>query len=185
MSNSGHKKYTWLLSHSLFRWRFLRSITIRNTYESLIHDNTRLPDLLKKYHYLVSAVTGSASAIVRSISLSEYKVAWEDLIKRFDNPWLIMNSHLSKLFSFAPLHSSSLNDLKHYLDIFYDNIAALKSFNAPDKKGFLLFYITSCVLVSTTKCLFESQLNNATLPVIDELLMFVQTQCQVLQNSLV
>lgn len=162
----------------------LRWIAFRDTYKSLIHDNTRLSDI-EKYHYLVSAVSGSAGAVVRSISLSDsnYDVAWKALLKRFDNPRLIMNSHLDTLFSFSPLRTSSLDDLKHFLDTFHENIAALRSFDAPDKEGFLLFYIASRVLDSTTRCLFESQRNSSTLPVIDELLKFVQTRCQVLQNS--
>ncbi|CAI6350104.1 unnamed protein product [Macrosiphum euphorbiae] len=68
---------------------------------------------------------------------------------------------------------------------FDENIAALRSFDVPDKEGFLLFYLASRVLDSSTKCLFESQRDNRTIPVIDELLTFVQTRCQVLQNSAV
>lgn len=164
----------------------LRWIAFRDTYKSLIHDNVRLSDI-EKYHYLISAVSGSAGAVVRTISLSNsnYEFAWKALNDRFDNPRLIMNSHLDKLFSFGTLRSPSLNDLKNFLDTFHENIAAFRSFDAPDKEGFLLFYIASRVLDSSTKCLFESQRNSDTLPVIDELLKFVQTRCQVLQNSLV
>lgn len=101
----------------------------------------------------------------------------------FDSPRLIINSHLDILFTFPPLCSSSLNDLKRFFDIFHENIAALRSFDALDKKGFFLYYIASHVFDSATKCLFNHQRNNATLSVIDILLKFVQTQCQVLQNS--
>ncbi|KAF0750673.1 Integrase catalytic domain-containing protein [Aphis craccivora] len=90
-----------------------------------------------------------------------------------------------KLFSFSTLRSSSLDDLKHFLDTFQENIAALANFDIPDKEGFLLFYLASRVLDSNTKCLFESQRDNRTIPVIDELLTFVQTRFQVLQNSAV
>lgn len=100
-------------------------------------------------------------------------VAWNALIERFDNPRLIMNSHLDRLFNFSPLRSSSLEDLKQFLDTFQENIAALRSFDIPDKEGFLLFYIASRVLDSTTKCLFESQHSNIRLPVIDDLLKYV------------
>jgi len=96
-----------------------------------------------------------------------------------------MNSHLDKLFSFSTLRSSSLDDLKHFLDTFQENIAALANFDIPDKEGFLLFYLASRVLDSNTKCLFESQRDNRTIPVIDEFLTFVQTRFQVLQNSAV
>ncbi|CAI6364177.1 unnamed protein product [Macrosiphum euphorbiae] len=165
---------------------FLQWIAFRDTFKSLVHDNSQIKDI-EKYHHLLSAVSGSAGAVVRSLPLSasNYVVAWKALLDRFDNPRLIMNSHLDKLFSFSTLRSSSLDDLKHFLDIFQENIAALRSFDVPDKEGFLLFYLASRVLDSSTKCLFESQRDNRTIPVIDELLTFVQTRCQVLQNSAV
>jgi len=163
---------------------FLQWIAFRDTLKSLVHDNSQIKDI-EKYHHLLSVVSGSAGAVVRSLPLSEsnYAVAWKALLDRFDNPRLIMNSHLDKLFSFSTLRSSSLDDLKHFLDIFQENIAALRSFDVPDKEGFLLFYLASRVLDSSTKCLFESQRDNRTILVIDELWTFVQTRCQVLQNS--
>lgn len=159
-------------------------VAFRDTYKSLVHDNASLSKI-EKFHYLLSAVSGSANAVVRSISLSEnnYDVAWTALNDRFDNPRLIMNSHLDKLFSFSPLASSSLDNLKNFLDTFQENIAALNGFEIPDKEGFLFFYIASRVLDTNTKCLFESQHHKSALPVIGDLLTFVQTRCQVLENS--
>jgi len=103
----------------------LRWITFRDTYISLVHDNVTLTNI-EKFHYLVSSVRGSASAVVRSIALSDsnYILAWNALNERFDNPRLIMNSHMDRLFNFSPLRSSSLEYLKHFLDTFQENIAA-------------------------------------------------------------
>jgi len=98
------------------------------------------------------------------------------LNERFDNPRLIMNSHMDGLFNFSPLRLSSLENLKHFLGTFLKNIAAFRSFDIPDKEGFLLFYIASRVLDSTAKCLFESQHTNTILPNIDNLLKYVQTR---------
>lgn len=58
---------------------------------------------------------------------------------RFDNKRLILHAHLEKLFGFPPLKSSSLSDLKIFLDTFQENIGAIKTFEIPDKEG--RFYI--------------------------------------------
>lgn len=65
----------------------LQWITFRDTYKSLVHDNSKLSDV-EKYHYLLSAVSGSDGAVVLSISLSgsNYSVAWKALLERFNNP---------------------------------------------------------------------------------------------------
>ncbi|VVC42609.1 Protein of unknown function DUF1759 [Cinara cedri] len=97
-----------------------------------------------------------ADAIVRSILLSNanYEVTWMALFEKFDNPHLIVNSHLNKLFSFSPSRSLTLDDLKNFLDTSPENIAAFGSSDGLDKEGFLLFYIASRVLVSSIKFLF-------------------------------
>jgi len=147
----------------------------RDTYKSLVHNNQNIRNI-EKFHHLLSAVSGSAGAIVWFILLSpsNYSIAWNAFLERFDKSRLIMNSYLDKLVSFSTLRSSSSDNLKHFLDTFHENIAALRIFDAPDKVGFLLFYLTSRILDSSTIFLFESQRDNCTLPVIDELLKFVQ-----------
>lgn len=162
----------------------LRWITFRDTFRSLVHDNDHIPKIAK-FHHLLAAVTGSAGAVVRSIPLSEanYEVAWKALWERFNNPRLIISAHMDKIFNYPSVKSDSLFDLKAFLDTFKENIGALQSFDIPDKEGFFLFYVASRVLDSTTRCHFESQYNSDALPVINDLLNFVQTRCQVLQNS--
>jgi hypothetical protein len=159
-------------------------ITFRDIFKSLVHDNVNITNI-ERYHYLLSSVSGSAGAVIRSIPLSDsnYAVAWKSLNDRFDNQRLIMNAHLDRLFEFPLLKSSSLHELKKFLDTFQENIAALENFKIPNKEGYLFFYIAARVLDSNTKCLFESQHNNDTLPVINDLLKYVQNRCQILQNS--
>lgn len=162
----------------------LRWCVFRDTFKSLVHDNTNLSNI-ERFHYLLSVVSGSASSVVRSVPLSEtnYMVAWNALNERFDNTRLIMNAHLDKLFNFPPLKSSSLNELKLFLDTFQENINALAKFHVPDKVGYLLFYVASRVLDSDTKCLFETEHKSNVIPIVDDLMRFIKTRCHALQNS--
>lgn len=114
---------------------------------------------------------------------SNYGITWNALEERFDNQRLIINAHMDKLFSLPPLKLCSLNELKLFLDTFKENIEALKCFDVPNKEGFITFYIAFRLLDSTTKCQFESQHKSRSIPVIDDLLNFVQTRCNVLENS--
>lgn len=168
-----------------FNGDILQWVAFRDTFKSLVHNNNNLTNI-ERYHYLLSVLTGSAIAVVRSIPLSDtnYDVAWNALTERFDSPRLIMNAHMDKLFNFPTLKTSSLTELKLFLDTFHENIAALENFNIPNKEGYLFFYIATRVLDSDTRCLFESQYDNNKLPVIDDLLKYVQSRCLALQNSL-
>lgn len=88
----------------------LRWCAFRDTFLSIVHNNTNLSNT-ERFHYLLSAIPGNASAVVRSVPLSEanYEVAWNALTERYDNQRLLINAHLESLFNFSPLTSSSLD----------------------------------------------------------------------------
>lgn len=69
------------------------------TFKSMIHSNENIPNIQKLQH-LVTLLSGNASKIIESIELSDsnYKVAWELLQRRFDDPRAIKRS-ISSVFS--------------------------------------------------------------------------------------
>lgn len=81
-----------------FNGNILRWITFRDICKSLVHENKNLSSI-EKYHYLVVAVSESPSVVIFSISLLDfnYIVVWNALYEHFDNPRLIMNSHMDNL----------------------------------------------------------------------------------------
>lgn len=78
---------------------------------------------------------------------------------------------------------SSLDGLKHFLDIFQENISAINAFDVSDRSEFQLFFVTSRVLNSSTKCLFLSEFKSEELPIVDDILKFVQSRCKNVHNS--
>lgn len=163
----------------VINWR-----SFRDTFASLVHENPNLSNV-ERFHYLISSVSGAAIAVVRSVPLSgpNYEVAWNALHDRFDNTRLIIHAHLDKLFGFSPIHTESLSDLKNFLNTFQENTAAIEALGISDLSGFLLFYVASRVLDTTTKRLFEADQDTQDLPTLSDLLKFVQSRCRVLQNS--
>jgi len=163
----------------LLQWR-----SYRDTFSSLVHKNPKLSQI-DKFHYLISSVTGSAASCVRGLPITEgnYSIVWNNLHTRYDNKRVLATAHLDSIFRFTPLQKESLSGLENFLSTFQANIASIKALSVDDFEGFLLFYVASRVLDSTTKRLFESAHHDVETPTIDMLLSFVQIRCSILHNS--
>jgi len=131
----------------LLQWR-----SYRDTFSLLVHKNPKLSQI-DKFHYLISSVTGSAASCVRGLPITEgnYIIVWNNLHTRYDNKRVLATAHLDSIFRFAPLQKESLSGLENFLSTFQANIASIKALNVDDLEGFLLFYVASRVLDSTTK----------------------------------
>lgn len=156
----------------------------RDTFNSLVHENSRLTNI-EKFHYLISTVSGMASSIVCALPLTDtnYTLAWEALHDAFDNKRLLITNHLDIIFRFTPMSTETLTGLKLFLTTFQENIAAITALEVKDFASFLLFYIASRVLPISTKRLFEIEQHANDEPDIMSLLKFIQTRCQILQNT--
>ncbi|XP_025410719.1 uncharacterized protein LOC112683778 [Sipha flava] len=163
---------------SLLKWRTFRDVCI-----SLVHDNTGIGNA-ERFHYLFSCLSGSALDLIKTIPLSadNYAVAWDALSDRFDNKRLLASAHLDKLFAFKPIARESLPALIAFVNTFKEKVSIIKSLGVDDLSNFLLFYMGSRVLDSTTLSLFESNISHSNIPNFDELLSFVQHRCKILEN---
>lgn len=163
---------------SLLHWRSFRDI-----YMSLVHENTSIGDA-ERFHYLISCLSGSALALIKSVPLSadNYKVAWESLSSRFDNKRMLASAHLDKLFEFRPMVQESVSSLMAFINTFQENVSIIKSLGVDDLASFVLFHMSSRVLHPNTLQLFESSISRATIPRFEDLLQFVQHRCQILES---
>lgn len=116
--------------------------TFFDTFTSLIHNNKQIASI-EKFYYLLSAVSGSALTIVKSMPVTSdnYEIVWNALVKRYDNKRALATTYLDKLFSFKPLQSESISGLNVFLQTFQENIKALQLLDIKDLSGFLLFYV--------------------------------------------
>ncbi|CAI6364994.1 unnamed protein product [Macrosiphum euphorbiae] len=163
---------------NLLSWR-----SFRDVYISLVHDNQHIDDA-QRFHHLLSCLSGSALAIIKSIPLSaaNYSIAWDALSERYDNKRLLASAHMDKLFAFKPIVHESLPALVEFVNTFKENVSIIKSLGVDDLSSFLLFHMCSRVLDSTTLQLFESSTSQSTIPTFDELVNFVQHRCKILEN---
>ncbi|XP_022160658.1 uncharacterized protein LOC111026817 [Myzus persicae] len=130
-------------------------------------------------------VSGSARTIVKSIPLSEanYDIAWGAMIERYDNQRLLATAHLDKLFAFRPITTESLPSLLTFVNVFQENIAAIKALGVTDLAGFILFFIGSRVLDPATRRLFVNSVTHDSIPTFDLLIKFVQQRCKILEYT--
>jgi len=158
--------------------------SFRDTFLSLVHNNTKIRNL-KRFHYLLMCATGSARTVVNSVPLSaaNYDIAWAAMIEWCDNQRLLATAHLDKLFAFRPITAESLSSLLTFVNVFQENIAAIEALGVTDLAGFILFFIGSRVLDSATRHLFENSVTQNIIPTFYMLVKFVQQRCKILENT--
>ncbi|CAH2097522.1 unnamed protein product [Euphydryas editha] len=135
-----------------FRW-----LEFRDTFENLIHNNTRILPI-HKFHYLISYLEGDASRIISNLEVSSanYAEAWKLLCSRFNNKRILINHHLNSLFNIKPLSRESERSLRFLVDHVTKNLRALHSLDQPtDKWDVLVIFMLSSKLDSATLAKWE------------------------------
>ena len=158
--------------------------SFHDTFKSLIHDDPNM-DLIRKFHYLKSCLTGEASNIIDSIPLTadNYENAWKMLIDRYNNKKLIINFHLKGLFNQSNLKSENSLELCKLIDNCNKHIRALRSLNIPiEHWDTILIYMISNKFDSETKKYWDLSLKNEVQPTYNELEQFVEKRCFALSN---
>nr|XP_049704680.1 uncharacterized protein LOC126056266 [Helicoverpa armigera] len=141
-----------------FDGSFEQWLEFRDTYISLIH-NSKTIDNIQKFHYLRSALTGSARQIIKSLQFTaeNYSIAWSLLENRFNNNRLLVQNHVKALFSMQGLHKESAFHIRKLIDNVLKNIRALKGLDEPtDQWDTLLIFLIVSKMDSTTEKEWEN-----------------------------
>ena len=91
--------------------------SFRDLFRSLIHLDNGLSGV-QKLHYLKASVQGEAKAALDGIATTEanYTIAWELLLERYDNDYLLAQKHKTTLATIRPLKKESSTGLQGLLD---------------------------------------------------------------------
>ncbi|XP_053617910.1 uncharacterized protein LOC128679591 [Plodia interpunctella] len=146
---------------SKFNGTYFHWLEFHDTFESLIHKNSRIPDI-HKFHYLVSYLEGEAARIISNLEISSanYLEAWKLLCDRYNNKRLLTNHHLNSLLNVQPLARESEKSLRFLVDHMTKNLRALSSLGQPtDKWDMLLIFMFSSKLDSQTLTKWEEYRN--------------------------
>ncbi|XP_059046626.1 uncharacterized protein LOC131842124 [Achroia grisella] len=172
-------------------------IEYRDSFLSLVHNSDELSDI-QKFHYLKSSLKGSAElfdccSMFDSVefSASNYAVAWELLLNRYNNSSLLVHNHVKALFTISKLTKESPHSLRTLSDNILRNLRALKILGEPTEywDTLIIFIITSKLDETTEreweqyKCTTRKHISDNKSPLkVDDLLMFIRDRADMLET---
>ncbi|XP_062538812.1 uncharacterized protein LOC134207110 [Armigeres subalbatus] len=82
---------------------------------------------IQKFHYLRASLRGEALKLIDSYPMSEanYVVAWNGLVARFSNGYLLKKRHLNAMFEFPKIRKESASCIHDVIDCFERNTKIL------------------------------------------------------------
>ncbi|XP_055645590.1 uncharacterized protein LOC129782412 [Toxorhynchites rutilus septentrionalis] len=167
----------------VFSGKIREWVTFRDTFRSLIHNNTQLTPM-DRFTYLRSSLSGDALQKISSIeqTAANYEVAWEALEKIYENKKLIVKAHLDSLFSLDVLKRESYEGLNHLISEFERNIQMLEKIGQKTAEwSTILAYMVGSRLDTVTLRHWETHHNSKDAPSYNNLLEFLRNHCAVLQ----
>ncbi|XP_062712488.1 uncharacterized protein LOC134289857 [Aedes albopictus] len=92
-------------------------LAFHDTFVALIHSNPDVHDI-QKFHYLRAALKGEAAQLIESIGISSanYPIAWQTLVSRYANEYLLKKRHLQALLDCPRMKKESAAALHSVVD---------------------------------------------------------------------
>lgn len=107
-------------------------ISFRDTFKAVVIDQ-RVSGAVKLHYLRESLKTGDAWKLISEIALSDdaFDVAWQTVVKRYDNKNVIVDSHVTELFKLRFISSDSAKDLWKLVENCAKHLKALESLGEP------------------------------------------------------
>lgn len=164
---------------SFFRW-----LEFRDTFNNLVHNNSRI-SLIQKFHYLVSYLEGDAARVISNIEVSaaNYNSAYQLLYDRYNNKRLLINYHIKSLFNIEKINRESDTSLRSLVDHVSKNLRALANLGQPtDHWDTLIIHLVSSKLDTQTLVKWEEQRNSlGEIPTLNEFNKFLIDRAYILE----
>ncbi|XP_051166519.1 uncharacterized protein LOC127284864 [Leptopilina boulardi] len=154
-----------------------------DTFLAVVDRNVAL-DAITKFHYLQSALTGSAKEYIDSFEVTEqnYPIVLELLKKRYHNSRLIINYHVKQLFELPMVTRESATSLRVLADGLQKHTRILEQLKEPvDTWDTLLLYLASTRLDNTTKREWELKTLSERVSKLKDFIAFLELKCQMLE----
>ncbi|XP_065087291.1 uncharacterized protein LOC135709030 [Ochlerotatus camptorhynchus] len=155
-----------------------------DTFLALIHSNPEVADI-QKFHYLRAAVKGEAAQVIESIAISaaNYQLAWEALVSRYSNEYLLKKRHLQALFETPRMKQESAATLHGLVDEFERHTKILRQLGEPtDTWSTMLEHLLCTRLHDETLKLWEDHASTIDKPTYTNLVDFLQRRIRVLES---
>ena len=159
-------------------------VTFTDTFLSLVGDSITIRNI-QKFHYLLSAINGDAKRVIQYIPVSEqgFRFAWEILVERYENEWLIINTHIDNIMKLPSLTSDNASQLRQIVDTTKCDLEALKAMKQnTDSWDMIIIYVVIQKLDNKTKKEWELHISNKELPTLQQLYIFLENRCNALES---
>lgn len=126
-------------------------LEFRDTFTSLIHDNSDINDI-NKFHYLRASLQGNAALIIKNIDFKgeHYKHAWDLLCERYNNNRILVNNHIQALFDIEIISKETSVGIRNLVDVINKNVRALTTLKQPTQYWDTLLIFIACKKLDLT-----------------------------------
>ncbi|XP_062542065.1 uncharacterized protein LOC134210058 [Armigeres subalbatus] len=139
-----------------------------------------------KLQYLDKALIGEASGILdaRIINNNNYEQAWQLLKDRFENPRVIIDTHITGLLTMSPIVKQSYKELRSLIDTCNRHVEGLRFMDqeVDGTAGLIVVKLLSLCLDCETRKQWEQTMDHGELPDLDDTMKFLRNYCQVLER---
>ncbi|XP_062558275.1 uncharacterized protein LOC134223151 [Armigeres subalbatus] len=159
-------------------------ISFRDLYTSLIHRKTDLPEV-EKFHYLKGCLQGEPKNLIDPLKITKanYLVAWDLLIKRYDNSKLLKKRQVQALFNLPTLSKESVVNLHSLKDWFERVVQHLDQVVKPEEyKDLLLVNLLTTRLDPETRRGWEEHSSTKEQDTLADLTYFMRRRIRILES---
>ncbi|XP_065075084.1 uncharacterized protein LOC135698867 [Ochlerotatus camptorhynchus] len=159
-------------------------LSFRDLFTSLIHWKADLPDV-GKFHYLKGCLQGEPKGLIDPlpITAANYQVAWDTLLKRYNNSKQLRKRQVQALFKLPMLSKESGADLHILFEGFERIVQTLDQVIQPaEYKDLLLVNILTARLDPVTRRGWEEVSSTKKEDTLEDLCEFIQRRIQVLDS---
>lgn len=169
----------------IFDGTYINWITFRDTFSAIVHNRADISDIVK-FTLLLNNLKGEAKDSIGHITLSSegYKKAWNNLIERFDNTSIIIDTHVDSLLKLPTCNKESALDLRKLCNACVCHITSLEACNLPlvGLAERMVINIVKQRIDNITRKEFESKFQDTKEVTWSNLLKFLQNKCFVLES---
>lgn len=167
----------------IFTGEYVNFTSYYETFTALIHDNQALTDV-ERFMYLRDSLQGPANQLISNIQPTgeNYKIAFALLCERFNNPKLILNSHVSGIFDLKAITKDNAVEMRNLYDDLNKHLRALDNITTPfEDRAIFISHILMSKFDATTSREF-SKFKPKQIPTLAEINEFLKTRCQILEE---
>ena len=151
----------------------------------MIVKNTEILDV-EKLQYLNMSATGEAAQLIRKYEVTDenFARAWQELVDRYENKRVLIDTHLSTLFSLQKVTQQSPTGLKALVGEVKESLGALSALGCPtDAWDNIIVYMVTRKLDSESLLDWEMQIGATTEPAtFEKLQKFISGRIHALEG---